>query len=151
MTDYGDKTVRLQCVKEGGKLRVHIISSGYYTSANCQFPRDIRCEGGLYRVCPEDIRLVTTRGKFYYSIKANAVTVVTDDDTGTDVTGIIKTKPTIYEDADTLDCCICMCVEKEIVFGCGHLYTCTSCSHRVSHCPICRQTITQRIHRSQFG
>jgi hypothetical protein len=147
MTDYGDKTVRLKCVKEAGKLRVRIISSGYYTNANCQFPRDIRCDGGLYRVRPEDIRLITTRGKFYYSIKANAVTVVTDYDSG----GTVNAPTNVYEDVDTPDCCICMCVEKEIVFGCGHLYTCTSCSHRVSHCPICRQHITQRIHRSQFG
>lgn len=149
MTDYGEKTVRLRCVKEGRKLRVHIISSGYYTSANCQFPRDIRYDGGLYRVRPEDIRLVTTRGKFYYSINANAVTVVAED--GIVANGTVLSKPIIYEDADTTECCICMCVEKEIVFGCGHLYTCTSCSHRVSHCPICRQIITQRIHRSQFG
>ena len=58
---------------------------------------------------------------------------------------------TIFEDDRTEDCCICMCVEKQIVFNCGHLYTCQACSVMVHTCPICRQRITQRINRKLFG
>lgn len=33
------------------------------------FPRDLRRDGLRYRVRPRDISLVTTRGKYYYSVK----------------------------------------------------------------------------------
>ncbi len=47
--------VRLQCVKEGSKLRVRIISHGYNHDANCQFPRNIRAPGRQYSVPISDV------------------------------------------------------------------------------------------------
>lgn len=40
--------VELQCVREGGKLRIKVISDGYDASKNVQFPRSIRAEGARY-------------------------------------------------------------------------------------------------------
>jgi Ca-activated chloride channel family protein len=63
--------VNLQCVKDGGKLRVKIITSGYNNNANCQFPRAIRADGKMFRVrsfskttC-DNLRPITSIFKFY--------------------------------------------------------------------------------------
>ena len=61
--------VELKCIKEGSKLRVRILSPGYLANANCQFPRDIRIEGLRYKVKIEDIKLITARGRWFYSVK----------------------------------------------------------------------------------
>lgn len=42
--------VELQCVREGGRLRIKVISDGYDTDKNVQFPRSIRAEGARYVV-----------------------------------------------------------------------------------------------------
>jgi len=42
--------VVLKCVKQGSKLRVHVVSEGYETSWNVQFPQNLREEGALYVV-----------------------------------------------------------------------------------------------------
>ncbi|BAY24611.1 hypothetical protein NIES2100_44060 [Calothrix sp. NIES-2100] len=54
--------VELYCVREGGKLRIKIMSSGYDATKNVQFPRAIRAEGARYIV--EGIEL-STDGSFY--------------------------------------------------------------------------------------
>ena len=54
--------VELYCVREGGKLRVKVISDGYDSSKNVQFPRAIRAEGARYVV--EEISL-SSDGSFY--------------------------------------------------------------------------------------
>ncbi|WP_119672083.1 vWA domain-containing protein [Deinococcus sp. RM] len=38
----------LQCVREGGKLRVRVVSAGFDASLNVQFPRALRAEGAQY-------------------------------------------------------------------------------------------------------
>jgi Ca-activated chloride channel homolog len=53
--------VELQCVREGGKLRVKVLSDGYDNSKNVQFPRSIRAEGARYIV----EKLELTAGGFY--------------------------------------------------------------------------------------
>jgi predicted DNA-binding WGR domain protein len=40
----------VECVDEGGRLRVHVVSGNYQTSWNVQFPRDIRIVGARYVV-----------------------------------------------------------------------------------------------------
>lgn len=40
----------LKCVREGGKLRIHVASEGYDPSFNVQFPRSVREEGVTYVV-----------------------------------------------------------------------------------------------------
>jgi Ca-activated chloride channel family protein len=42
--------VELECVRQGGKLRLHAISPGYDSSLNVQFPRALRAEGAHYLV-----------------------------------------------------------------------------------------------------
>ncbi|QDL10053.1 hypothetical protein DP113_21015 [Brasilonema octagenarum UFV-E1] len=42
--------VELYCVREGGKLRVKVMSEGYDSTKNVQFPRSIRAEGARYVV-----------------------------------------------------------------------------------------------------
>jgi Ca-activated chloride channel family protein len=42
--------VILECVREGGKLRIHAASEGYDASFNVQFPRSLREEGVTYVV-----------------------------------------------------------------------------------------------------
>jgi Ca-activated chloride channel homolog len=42
--------VELQCVREGGKLRIKVVSDGYDVDKNVQFPRSIRAEGARYAV-----------------------------------------------------------------------------------------------------
>ncbi|RCJ35400.1 hypothetical protein A6770_16525 [Nostoc minutum NIES-26] len=42
--------VELYCVREGGKLRVKVMSDGYDSTKNVQFPRSIRAEGAHYVV-----------------------------------------------------------------------------------------------------
>ncbi|MEH2169668.1 MAG: VWA domain-containing protein [Nostoc sp.] len=42
--------VELYCVREGGKLRVKVMSEGYDSTKNIQFPRAIRAEGARYVV-----------------------------------------------------------------------------------------------------
>ncbi|MEH2461406.1 vWA domain-containing protein [Nostoc sp.] len=54
--------VELYCVREGGKLRVKIISEGYDSTKNIQFPRAIRAEGTRYVV--EGLEL-SSDGTFY--------------------------------------------------------------------------------------
>ncbi|MEH2261283.1 vWA domain-containing protein [Nostoc sp.] len=54
--------VELHCVREGGKLRVKVISEGYDSTKNIQFPRSIRAEGARYVV--EELEL-SSEGTFY--------------------------------------------------------------------------------------
>ena len=154
--------VLLKCVREKGKLRVKILTAGYMNEANCQFPRDIRKEGCHFKVKALNIRLISTRGKYYYSVSRGHVEVLGDEPDEHEFTGtaippsaIPNADPTknitVFEDDRTNDCCICMSVDKQIVFNCGHLYTCKECSMMIHTCPICRQRITQRINKNLFG
>ncbi|MBE8999518.1 VWA domain-containing protein [Nostoc sp. LEGE 12447] len=54
--------VELYCVREGGKLRVKVISEGYDSAKNVQFPRSIRAERARYVV--EGLEL-SSEGTFY--------------------------------------------------------------------------------------
>ncbi|MDY7005870.1 MAG: VWA domain-containing protein [Cyanobacteriota bacterium] len=54
--------VLVKCFREGGKLRVRVISEGYNSEFNVQFPRGIRQEGVTYVV--DEIQL-SANGSFY--------------------------------------------------------------------------------------
>lgn len=54
--------VELACSREGGKLRMHVISPGFDQSLNVQFPRNIREEGIHYVV---DALQLSANGTFY--------------------------------------------------------------------------------------
>ncbi|MDJ1493755.1 VWA domain-containing protein [Cytophagaceae bacterium DM2B3-1] len=54
--------VELQCVREGGKLRIKVLSDAYDQDKNVQFPRAIRAENARYVV--EGLEL-SSDGSFY--------------------------------------------------------------------------------------
>lgn len=56
--------VQVECFREGGKLRVRVLSDGHDPNLNVQFPRAIREEGVHYVV--DDLRL-STDGTFYHA------------------------------------------------------------------------------------
>lgn len=56
--------IEVECFREGGKLRVRVLSDGFDSSLNVQFPRAIREEGVHYVV--DDLRL-SNDGTFYHA------------------------------------------------------------------------------------
>jgi hypothetical protein len=54
--------VVVQCVDEGGRLRVHVLSDGYHRDWSVQFPKGIREPGARYLVT--EVR-EAGRGGFY--------------------------------------------------------------------------------------
>ncbi len=137
-------TVQLVCVKQGSRLRVRITTPGYLTTANVQFPRDLRVEGRRYEMPANAVTLVYTRSKYYYSATSKSSIKIIEEVPTIDTANI-----TVYEDTESTDCAICFAVEKSVVFyPCGHFYTCGDCSNRITNCPICRVQIQARIDRS---
>ena len=145
--------VRLKCVKIGSKLRVRIVTPGYFTNANCQFPKDLRVEGRLYDVNACAVNLVTRNKNFYSITKKSAIKIVSDVDALTDLLAETKININIkvYEDNASDDCAICMTNEKcMIIVPCGHYYTCATCTALIKKCPICRCGFTKAINKSQM-
>ncbi|MCY1022512.1 vWA domain-containing protein [Pyxidicoccus sp. MSG2] len=66
VSDAGGGIV-LECVREGGKLRVHTVSAGYDPSFNVQFPRSVREEGVRYVVD----KLETSGDGTFYRVVGN--------------------------------------------------------------------------------
>jgi outer membrane protein assembly factor BamB len=54
--------VVLECYREGGSLRMRVLSHGYHRDWRCQFPKNLREEGARYVV--DDVR-EAARGGFY--------------------------------------------------------------------------------------
>jgi Ca-activated chloride channel family protein len=61
-TQTADGGVELECFREGGKLRIRVLSGGYDPSFNVQFPRAVREEGVHYVVDSLDL---SADGTFY--------------------------------------------------------------------------------------
>ncbi|MHC5937630.1 vWA domain-containing protein [Nostoc sp.] len=59
--------VELYCVREGGKLRIKVMSEVYDSTKNIQFPRAIRAEGARYVV--EGLELSSERT--FYRVRGN--------------------------------------------------------------------------------
>ena len=60
-TDVDDGVV-VECYQEGSQVRVRVISSGYKTDWNVQFPRDLRTVGAKFVV--DEVR-ESSKGGFY--------------------------------------------------------------------------------------
>ena len=140
--------VYLTCVKADSKLRVRITSPGYLTTANCQFPRDLRVQGRHFRVKPHVVKLMTVRNKYYYCIKSvKDIEII-------DASAIPKQPPPkikIYQDTEQEECLICYDAVKEAVFNpCGHFYTCHACSTRCKTCPVCRHPVISVIDKADL-
>ena len=140
--------VYLTCVKSQGKLRVRITSPGYLTTANCQFPRDLRVEGRTFRVKPSAVKLMTARNKYYYCIKnAKDIEIVQP----ADIPKLPPPKIKVYQDTEQEECLICYDAAKEAVFNpCGHFYTCHACSKRCKTCPVCRHPVVSVIDKNEL-
>ena len=148
-----EELVTLKCIKEGNKLRIKIISSGYSSDANCQFPRDIRLDGRFYQVPRRDITLSDTRGKFFYRIKKNNI-IICNKPIKVDID---LTKLKIYGDENVTECIICMNdadSKPDIIFiiiaPCGHYCCCKDCVKELKQCPICRANIGQIVTKDQL-
>lgn len=140
--------IYLKCIKIQGKLRVRIINTGFYTSANCQFPRDLREEGQYYSVDESYVSLISTRGKHYYSVKnKKAIAFIGASEVPEFKPVVLK----VYQDIEQEECLICYDAPKESVFSpCGHFYTCTSCGIKCKTCPICRQRVEICINKADM-
>lgn len=136
--------VILKCVKQGSKLRVRIVTKGYYNDANCQFPKDIRKEGRMYKVNVRNVILASgSSGRYFYRVNSG-VTVL--DDKEVTVTSIV-----VFEDKTDTDCAVCLCVPKTtVIVPCGHFYTCMACAQKLDKCPICRGDIQKLIDKTKM-
>ena len=142
--------VLLRCVKIKNRLRVVIDDTNYNCNLFCSFPRDIRCENGLYDVKPENIRFITLqnpRASKYYSIVCKDKIKIIDENDASSINTVIPLPTTrIFEDVDTSLCAICMTEEKFFIYEpCGHFYICEACNNLIKKngiCPICRCEIS---------
>lgn len=138
------QTVRLRCVSEGSRLRVKIISPGYYASANCQFPRDLRSENSEYEVPVSAVTLAQgPAGKYFYRVRAR------------DVRRLESNMLLAVYGAASDDCCVCMDNPCTMVIApCGHYCLCTGCvtavRGSVRSCPMCRGPIGAIVSRDQI-
>lgn len=134
-------SVFLQCVKEGKKLRVKIISPGYNNNANCQFPKAIRIEGRKFKVPSSAIDVAGSVGRgFFYRVKKNNITIIADE---------VKMPDKVFASEE---CCICLDGEPTMVIvPCGHLCFCSDCSKEMNDkCPMCRGKIVSKIKKDQL-
>lgn len=140
--------VLLKCVKEGSKLRVKIISDGYFNEANCQFPKDIRKEGRIFKVKAKDVILAEGKaGKYFYRVKSGIE--IYNEGSGSIQNDVTKVK--IFEDKKESDCAVCLTVPKTtVIVPCGHFYTCNSCAKQLDKCPICRGGISKLIDKTKM-
>jgi hypothetical protein len=141
--------IKFRCVQEGRRLRVKIITQGYNHEANCQFPRAIRKDGGVYEAPCSAVKFAKgPRGKFFYRVNANSVKVIEESQN--------VTVGKIYEDEENTDCVICFVNPHELVYvPCGHFCTCNSCHSKMCsmnkrRCPMCRAEITNAVNRDQI-
>lgn len=150
MTDL----VRLKCVTEGHRLRVKIISRGYNSEANCQFPRDIRKDGREYLVPVSDVTFSEMNCKFFYRIGRKKIQIVDDVTKLACDLNQLKIYGNVTDDQQQ-ECCICFCncnCNQMVVFApCGHYCCCLTCSGKVNKCPLCRRDIQHRVTRDQLA
>jgi len=148
--------VYFKCVREHDKLRIRIISGSYNIEANCQFPRNIRKEGGFYSAPASAIKFSRgSAGKFFYRVKASAIVVLPNNFTvpTEQPEGKVELKK-VYEDGDSM-CVICMDHDREVVIvPCGHYCMCRGCSDYLTStsrkCPLCRGSVTMAVSRENI-
>jgi hypothetical protein len=141
-------TIRVKCIKDGSKLRIRIISNGYNTNANCQFPRDIRRDGAEYEVPVENVSFSeNAQKKFFYRIKKNGIIILDQSD----IKATNEAIKHIFENEET-ECIICYTNAKSVVFApCGHYCCCDECATQMKGtCPLCRQKIGRIVNHSEI-
>ncbi len=154
--------VQLKCVAEGRRLRVKIISPGYFSDANCQFPRNLRLDGRIYQVDSSSISLVyAASGKYFYRV-SGAIEIVSSTDipvTPTDAIGQVSVER-IFDSGEP-ECVVCLEEPKTLVMvPCGHYCLCAGCKSQMStacgvvnggfKCPLCRNPVTLAVQTDQI-
>ena len=157
MSESADPLVYFQCVSDGPKLRVRIISPGYNREANCQFPRAIRVPGRKYSAPASYLRFARgSAGKFFYRVRKAGITVLDD---GVEVkfrADDVKVKlDKVYGEEDDPTCVICLSEERSVVIvPCGHYCMCTDCAGHIAHstqkCPMCRGRVDLVVTRENI-
>lgn len=143
-----DSSVYLRCFREGSKLRVRIVSPGYFNQSNCQCPRDIRAENREYKVPASSVTLAKgPRGTYFYRIRAPIE--IQEESKAAPSAGPSK----IYEDSEETECVVCMAEEKSRIFvPCGHFVCCAQCVPRLkSQCVMCRSHFTHTVGREEIS
>ncbi|TMW68344.1 hypothetical protein Poli38472_005812 [Pythium oligandrum] len=164
--------VLLRCIRQGSKLRVHIASPGYLSTANCQFPRAIREEGRSYLVPASSIRVGNSKNGVYFYRISQPITIVGGEATpavssaapvdATPVSGrrpkkrkqapqpVVTDKPAkVFDVEEEPECVVCLEAKKErICVPCGHYCMCAGCVQLLvtpKKCPMCRTAIRTTI------
>lgn len=140
-----ENQVILTCVKEKNKLRIKILTEGYYNNANCQFPKNIREEGMKYIVPTSDITLSEIKGKYFYRIKKHNIIKCNN------INHISK-----VFNVDNEPCVICLTNEKIwVIIPCGHYILCNECNDFTigleQKCPLCRGVINRTIKYTEIS
>ena len=148
--------VLLKCTTEGRRLRIRILSPGYFSEANCQFPRNLRAEGRIYQVDSTGITLASgPAGKFFYRVRGE-IKIVDDltqlqDIQSTTQQEIQVSLERVY-DSGIPECVVCLEEPKTLVMvPCGHYCLCVTCKPKIFKCPLCRQAITLAVTTDQIS
>ncbi len=152
---YQNELVYLKCVKENSRLRIKIISPGFFNEANCQFPKDIRVENRKYSVPLHAVSFAEgPNHKFFYRITKGSINILNEEPNIQSNSQPISLEK-IFEDKTVIECIICMFTNKETVFvKCGHYVCCENCSMTIfrttEKCPICRSKIESIVKRENI-
>lgn len=135
--------VLVKCIYDK-RLRMRIISPGYYNYLNCQCAREIRIKDKIYEIESSEITLNTSRGKWFYIFSSDPQLL--EDKFDKELFKNIK----IYDSGDEY-CIICLENQKnKILVPCGHYILCNKCANKVDKCPLCRTHITNKINPSDI-
>lgn len=146
--------ITLKCVVEGRRLRVKILTPGYFSEANCQFPKNLRVEGRLYQVDSSCITLASgPAGKFFYRVRGEIKIIddLTQIQTTTQQEELQVSVERIYDSGEP-ECVVCLEDLKTLVMvPCGHYCLCANCKTKIFKCPLCRATITLAVTTDQIN
>jgi hypothetical protein len=153
--EVGEDEVLFQCIKRAGKLRVRIISDGFFHEANCQFPRAIRREGAFYSAPRAQVRFRQgPNRRHYYSVHKKYVTcwkTVEDgaEDAGEDaqvsaITAAME-RMKVFEDEGESECVVCMDADKDVRL---FLKAVVSLAHPCRLC-LCHVATTACVHPAE--
>jgi hypothetical protein len=138
--------ITLKCIAEGRRLRIRIVTLGYFSEANCQFPRNLRVEGRFYQVDASCITLASgPSGKYFYRVRGNIKVM----DTIPDSSGTVSVER-VYDSGDP-ECVVCLEEPKTLVMvPCGHYCLCAACKKKIPKCPLCRTDIILAVTTDQI-
>lgn len=152
MAESDASEVEFECVAEGSRLRVRIVTPGYAPGSNCQFPRAIRAAGARFAAPASAVHVAQARGRYFYRVTPSQIRALAPDETAASPT---ERPAAIFAD-DSPACSICLDAPKSLVFvPCGHYHTCVECftELRMANgarppCPICRQQVAAAVDRA---